>query len=226
MVVVELKSFAEIKKILANHQRILLVGCGTCATVCLAGGERQLEVLTAALKMTRQAQGKEVTLAQRVLLRQCEPEFVEQLLPEASSYEAILSLGCGAGIQTIAEQIKDIPVYPGVNTKFIGAADGEALWNEKCVACGDCLLATTGGICPIARCAKGLLNGPCGGTNAGKCEVDTSKDCAWVLIYERLKNLGQLGLMREIIAPKDFSKTTTPRTLKLGGREGAKVEVS
>jgi hypothetical protein len=124
--------------------------------------------------------------------------------------EAILSLGCGAGVQTIAEIFKERPVYPALNTKFLGIPERHGSWSERCLACGDCILDLTGGICPLTRCPKGLLNGPCGGTDDGKCEVDREKDCAWTLIYQQLERQGRLDLMRKYYPPRNFQAVLRP----------------
>lgn len=128
-----------------------------------------------------------------------------------SQYDAIFSMACGAGVQSIAERLRNIPVLPALNTMFIGASDGEGNFSEMCAACGDCILYKTGGICPVARCAKGLINGPCGGSQAGLCEVSKDVPCAWQLIYSRLGKLNQLHLLREMSLPKSWS--VRPRRL-------------
>ena len=132
---------------------------------------------------------------------------IEEIRYKAEQCDAILSMACGAGVQLVAEVFEDKAVYPALNTKFIGVSEGQGRWSEFCSACGDCILAETGGICPLTRCSKGLLNGPCGGSVEGKCEVDPEKlDCAWQLIYDRLKRLGRLDVLEKIREPKDWSK--------------------
>lgn len=212
MIVAELKPFVEIKDALASYKRVLLVGCGTCTTVCLTGGERQVELLATALRLARQADGDVLETEETTIQRQCEPEFVESL--DASGVEAILSFGCGAGVQLLADALAPTPVFPALNTKFIGVAESHGHWVERCAACGDCVLDETGGICPVARCAKGILNGPCGGTNDGRCEVGDAP-CAWALIYERLAAQGRLDKFRTIASPKDYAAATGPRRLDL-----------
>ena len=130
--------------------------------------------------------------------------------------DAILSLGCGEGVQVIAEVFSDKRVYPANDTKFIGSQDRELdKFSELCSACGECILDKTAGICPITRCAKGLLNGPCGGQLQGKCEVDKENDCAWILIWKRLKERGEMDLFNEVWMPRDRRKSSSPR--KIGG---------
>lgn len=198
MVVAEIKPFEEIKNTLREYKRVLIVGCGTCVTVCLSGGRKQVELLASALRMSRSMEGDEVIIGEKVLPRQCEPKFVDMLKDDAGQYEAILSMGCGAGVQGIADRIMDIPVLPALNTTFIGMADEKGRYLEVCAACGNCILSETGGICPVSRCAKGLIHGPCGGSQRGLCEVSKDNPCAWQLIYERLVKLNKVNSLREM----------------------------
>lgn len=186
-------------------QDVLIVGCGTCMTVCGAGGEREVSFLHNAL-LVAQVKGnrKKHTFTEYTLKRQCDPEFLETLDHQASSVEAILSLGCGIGVQALAERYPDRFVLPGVNTAFLGMAREWGVWDARCAACGDCRLAETGGICPITRCNKGIVNGPCAGPKNGKCEVSQELDCAWILIYQRLEKLQQLDNMRRYTPPRNF----------------------
>ncbi len=215
MIVAEVKPFEEIKDMLKDYKKVLIVGCGTCVTVCLSGGERQVELLASAIRMARKIDGDEIIVEERTIPRQCDTEFINQLEDEASQYDAILSMGCGAGVQGIAERFKNIPVLPALNTKFIGISDVKGTWVEACAACGDCILALTGGICPVTTCSKGLLNGPCGGTKNGKCEVNPEIPCAWVRIYERRKELGKLDDFKKTIGSKDWSKGQKPGSYKV-----------
>ena len=197
MIVAEVKPFDEIKELLREYKKVLILGCGTCVTVCMSGGERQVELLASAVRMARKLENSELSVGEKTILRQCDPEFIDQIINEASGYDAILSMACGAGVQGVAEKIKDIPVLPAMNTRFIGLTDGQGTWAEVCAACGDCVLGVTGGICPIATCPKGILNGPCGGNKNGKCEVNLEMPCAWVRIYEKTKELGKLDDLKK-----------------------------
>lgn len=210
MIVADIKPLAEIKEMLKNYRRILVLGCGTCVAVCLTGGKRQVELLASALRMIKKEERKDFIVGERTLVRQCEPRFIDQIKDEISDYEVILSMGCGAGVQEIVERLRTVSVLPAMNTMFIGSADGNGNFLEMCAACGDCILSLTGGICPLARCPKGLLNGPCGGTKNGKCEVSPDIPCAWVLIYERMKEIGRLDELKKEIDAKDWSKTRRP----------------
>lgn len=210
MIVAERKPLEEIEEMIAGYKRILIVGCGTCVTICWAGGEKEVGILASQLRLAFGKDGNELLTSEVTIERQCEREMVEELRDKVQEVEAIVSLGCGAGVQTIAEVFEETPVYPALNTKFVGMPEREGVWVETCRACGDCFLGKTGGICPVVRCAKGLLNGPCGGTKRGKCEVDPEKDCAWTLIYRRLEKQGRLDLMRKYYPPRNFQAVTRP----------------
>lgn len=210
MIVAQRKPVEEIKQALEGYEKILIVGCGTCVAVCMAGGEREVGVLASMLKMSFKMDGKEVEIGEVTVERQCDKEFMQPLEEKIKDYQVVISLACGIGVQFLSELYEGTYVMPGVNTRFLGSNEGEGMWQERCRACGECVLAQTGGVCPITICAKGLLNGPCGGTNDGKCEVDKDKDCAWTLIYQRLEKLGKLDNIRSIFPPKNYQTQTTP----------------
>lgn len=205
MIVASPKSITELKKLIAGHQKVLFAGCGTCVTVCLAGGEREVGIAGYAVRMARKLEGEPLVLTQVTIERQCENEFIKDLAEHTDGVDAIVSFGCGVGVQAIAERFPGMPVYAGLNTDFMGLLEEQAIWTEKCLGCGDCVLAEYGGICPVTRCAKRLLNGPCGGSTEDCCEVDPDRPCAWQLIYMRLKSIGQLDRLDEIAEPKDWS---------------------
>ncbi|MFA5844238.1 MAG: methylenetetrahydrofolate reductase C-terminal domain-containing protein [Coriobacteriia bacterium] len=201
MIVVRAKPLEEVFDMVVAHERVLLVGCNTCAAVSLAGGEMEVATLVEALRLMAARRGRAIEFTGSVLQRQCEPEFLEELGDEG--YDAVLSLGCGAGVALLSDTTK-VPVYPALDTMFIGAAKGFASWQAECSACGQCVLGRTAGICPITRCAKGIMNGPCGGVKDGRCELG-DRDCAWVLIYERLEAQGRLGEFGRFGEAKDHS---------------------
>jgi ferredoxin len=205
MIVASMKSIMELKAIIADHKTVLFAGCGTCVTVCLAGGERETGIAAEAMRMAYRLDHDQIEISQVVVERQCDGEFLKDLEEPASKADAILSFGCGAGVQAIAGHFPKLPVYSALNTHFLGAHDEKDAWTEKCLGCGDCMLAQFGGICPVTRCAKRLLNGPCGGSLKDRCEISPEKPCAWQLIYERLKNIDQLDRLEEIVPPKDWS---------------------
>jgi ferredoxin len=211
MIVAEQKPIEEITGLLAGHKRVLVLGCGTCVTVCLAGGEREVATLAAVLAL-----GTNTQIEQNTIERQCDAEFFEKVAQQAESCDAILSMACGIGVQMAAKVFADKAVYPALNTKFIGTNDGAGRWSENCLACGDCKLGVFAAVCPVTRCSKSLLNGPCGGSANGMCEVDPKNiECGWQLIYDRLKALGKLDVLAETAAPRDWSKTHSGGPRKL-----------
>lgn len=206
MIVADRKKIPEIRDMVQDHNKVLLVGCGTCVTVCLAGGERETNILGSALRMSLKLAGKEnVQVDECTIERQCEDAFIDDLASKVGDYDAICSLGCGAGVQALAERFDKTAVYPGVNTQFIGILESQGVWTEKCASCGNCRLGEFAGICPITRCAKRMLNGPCGGSRDGKCEVNPELDCGWQLIYNRAEALGLTDRLGEIVDPHDWS---------------------
>ena len=212
MIIAERKPLEEIRNMIAGYKKILVVGCRTCVTICWAGGEKEVGILSSQLRLASSREGNELSIVEATVERQCEREMVlDELRDKVQDVEAILSMGCGVGVQTVADVFEEKPVFPALNTTFMGMSEAEGVWTEKCGACGDCMLYWTGGICPVVRCAKGLLNGPCGGTRkGGKCEIDPEKDCAWVLIYRRLEKQGRLDLMRKYYEPKNFRAVKRP----------------
>jgi ferredoxin len=206
MIVADRKKIPEIRDMIKDHQRVLLLGCGTCVTVCLAGGEREVGILGTALRMSLRLIGRgNVVVDECTIERQCEDAFIDIVAPRVGAYDAICSLGCGAGVQNLAERFPNTPVYPGLNTQFIGVLESQGVWTEKCAACGNCRLGEFAGICPFSRCAKRLLNGPCGGSQDGRCEVRPELECGWQLIYDRASALGMLGKLEAIAEPHDWS---------------------
>ena len=187
------KPLEEIIEMIGDSKKVLIAGCGGCVTVCEAGGDKEVKVLASSLRLYYTQAGEEKELDEATVTRQCDMEYLEELAANMDKYDAVVSLACGAGVQYMAERYKDKPVFPGVDTCFIGVNLERGVYSERCQACGKCILGSTGGICPVARCSKRMLNGPCGGSEGGKCEVDKEIDCGWHLIYERLKALGTAG---------------------------------
>ena len=204
MITAERKPLEEIVAYIKPFKRILLLGCNECVTVCAAGGRKEVGVLASGIQMSMLKSGSSVEIREHTLERQCDPEYVEELLSMIDSVDAVLSMACGCGVQQLAMRFRDKPVFPALNTKFMGGSDRHGVWTERCQGCGDCLLGLTGGICPIAKCAKQLMNGPCGGSAAGVCEVGEDVECAWHLIWERLKALDLTDQYLEIMPAKDW----------------------
>jgi len=205
MIVADKKPIEEIIEAIKDYSKILILGCNECVTVCEAGGKKEVGILASALRMYFLNQGREVKIDENTLQRQCDHEYLDEILDQVDQYDAVVSLACGVGVQFSAEKYTTTPILPGVNTCFLGATEERGLWTERCQACGQCILATTGGICPVSRCAKRVMNGPCGGSTAGKCEINKEVDCAWQLIVDRLKALDKLDTYEELSPIKDWS---------------------
>jgi ferredoxin len=208
MIVGEQKPIEEIWGMIKGYKKVLVFGCNTCVAVCHAGGEKQAQIMASLLRIKAEEEGVEMTIEDLACERQCEQEFLNPHLEKLKTYDLVLSTSCGVGVNFVSTLIGDLPVFPGLNTEFFGAVTQPGMFVEMCGGCGNCILHLTGGICPIVRCSKSLLNGPCGGTNNGKCEVSEEIDCAWYLIVERMKKLGTLEKLFEIQPPKDWATST------------------
>lgn len=215
MIITKQKEFQEILKYLEGQNKIFIIGCGECSTTCKTGGEAEVK----AVSQTLEKSGKTIT-GWCVPSAPCVASQVKLALAKnkkpIDASDAILVLACGLGIQSVKDNLRgDKPIHVACDTLFMGAVDAGGAFLEKCSACGDCVLELTEAICPVTRCPKSLLNGPCGGQNKGKCEVSAHRDCVWILIYNELKKHGRLGLLRQIKPPKDHSKISKPRKLVL-----------
>ncbi|MFQ5433634.1 MAG: methylenetetrahydrofolate reductase C-terminal domain-containing protein [Anaerolineae bacterium] len=215
MIVAQKKSLDEVKALLKDAEKVLVVGCGTCVTVCFAGGSREAAITASSLRMTSKLDGDPKAVKEVTVQRQCEWEYLDQIEEQVKEADIVLSLGCGIGVQAIAEHFPDAWVVPGLNTSFLGLPTEQGVWAERCAACGDCILGLTGGICPIARCSKSLLNGPCGGSENGHCEINPEVDCAWQLIYDRLVSKDKLHVLLDLQPPKNWqhSRDGGPRKI-------------
>ena len=197
----------ELDRLLDGLGRVFIIGCGTCVTLTHTGGEPEVK----AMKEKLLEKGKLVTGAV-VLPVACDNltnEALKEYGDQIDQSDVLLIMTCAFGVQTIARQLKKM-VVPALDTLFIGKETGVGQFDEICTQCGTCILGETGGICPVTTCHKGLVNGPCGGTNNGKCEIDNEKDCAWTLIYNRLKELGRLDAMRKLQKPRNHQGEPTP----------------
>lgn len=212
MIISQKKPLEQVLEYLKDKNKIFITGCSLCATTCATGGEKQI----IEMKKTLEEQGKQVT-GWVVLDPSCHKLQVRATLKKQKEAlkgsDAILCMACGDGVQTVAGLVK-IPVYPSNDTMFIGEIERLGNYIETCKACGKCELGWSAGVCPITRCAKSLLNGPCGGAKDGKCEVNPENDCAWILIYERLREEDMLDTLIEIKDPKDYSTAANPRKIK------------
>ena len=216
MIVAEQKPIDEIIGSLAGFKKVVVASCGTCVTVCMAGGEKEASAVCGMLTADARENGRDLSVSLVNLKRQCDDEFIDDLEAELLDGDVILSMACGVGVQFLAGKYADKIIMPGLNTKFFGAAKELGYWTELCAGCGNCLLEKTGGVCPIARCSKSILNGPCGGSQTGKCEINEEIDCAWQLIYDKLSALGRLDKLFEIYEPRDWrtSRDGGPRSVR------------
>lgn len=209
------KPLEEIIGMVQNFSKLLIAGCDGCVTVCEAGGLKEVQVLASALRLYFTQAGKSATIDEISLTRQCNKEYLAELGDKIDDYEAVVSVACGCGVQFMVEMYHHKIIFPGVDTCFLGVTEDRGIYAERCQACGKCILADTGGICPIARCSKRMLNGPCGGSEDAKCEINKDLPCGWCLIYERLKTLGQLDRFERPVEPKDWvtSRDGGPRKI-------------
>ncbi len=205
MITATRKSLDEIKNMIRPYTRVLVAGCGSCVAECAAGGEKEVAQLVSALSMAFKIEGGGPSLTEVTVDRQCVNIFLDELEDPTRSHDAVLSLACGAGVQALAERHADRNIFPALDTQFLGQTKSPGLWLENCLGCGQCKLFYFGAICPLGRCAKQLFNGPCGGSQNGKCETDSEKPCAWQLIIDRLDGLGALNRLEEIYEPCDWS---------------------
>ncbi|MCX5711264.1 MAG: methylenetetrahydrofolate reductase C-terminal domain-containing protein [Candidatus Omnitrophica bacterium] len=213
MIITEKKSIEEILESLKGYQKIFLVGCGECSTTCKTGGEPELKEMKALLEQHRKTVLGMCMPSAPCIAPQIKAELAKNMKALRES-EAFLVLACGLGAQSVKDNDRlGLAIIPALNTVFGAVMDAQGNFVEKCSLCGECVLDVTGGICPVTLCAKGLLNGPCGGMNKGKCEVDKDKDCAWVLIYQELEKRKKLNQIKEIQQPKDYKKSTKPHKL-------------
>lgn len=216
MIITERKPLEEVMAYVGNAKTVAIIGCGSCATACQTGGEAQIAELKAALE----AAGKTVvatTVADYCCMSLGVRGKMRPLI--AAKPDCVIAMSCGDGVQCVAKNAQNIPVYPSNNTLFLGEAARFGVWEESCHLCGECVLGRTGAICPISQCAKSLVNGPCGGQKNGKCEVNPENDCAWIKIYERLKATGQLEKLSQSRVDKGYGDFTYPRTVTLRGKK-------
>jgi len=186
------------------YSKILVVGCKGCVTVCNVGGLKEVQILAATLKIARKKDGRPLQVDEALLERQCDPEYVAMLKDTVYDYEAVISMACGVGPQFLSEAYPDQRFYPAVNTTFFGGAVAHGIWEERCAGCGTCIIHYFDGLCPIARCSKSLLNGPCGGSDHGKCEISKEVDCIWDKIVRKKMEQGRLNDLLDVVPAKNW----------------------
>ncbi|MEW6520195.1 MAG: methylenetetrahydrofolate reductase C-terminal domain-containing protein [Thermodesulfobacteriota bacterium] len=205
MIIAERKPVDEIVGMVSDARKVLVLGCRGCVTVCSAGGEREVEILASLIRLGMQKQGKQIETIEGTLVRQCDKEYIDAIDEWQGQYDAIVSMACGVGVNFIANLRPSVRVYPAVNTSFFGGSAEQGVWKEQCAGCGNCVLHLTGGLCPVARCAKSLMNGPCGGSVNGRCEIHPDVECIWQSIHDRLGRIGNAEAMNVIAPIRDWS---------------------
>jgi hypothetical protein len=213
MVIAEIKPLEQIKEMLKGRRKVLNTGCGGCAAVCLAGGQKEVDTLNTKLNLSFKADGTPCQVDGFTVERQCEPQFIREFDRMVGDYDAILSMACGAGVQFLADRYPEKPVLPAVNSVFVGVNMNIGWYEERCRCCGDCVLGETGGICPVTMCAKSLFNGPCGGPQGESCECSTDTPCAWVAIHKRLKTQNRLDLIMKLREPREWDNQLQRRLI-------------
>jgi ferredoxin len=211
MIVADRKPLQEILEMIKDFNKILIIGCKGCVTVCNVGGSKEVGILASSLKIARKKEGRPLEVDEKTLERQCDPEYVDQIKDIVNDYDGVISMACGVGPQFLSERYPDSRFFPAVNTTFFGGALQHGIWEERCAGCGTCVIHYFEGMCPIARCSKSLLNGPCGGSAAGKCEISKDVDCIWDLIVKKKMEQGRLDDLLEFRPAKDW------RTSRDGG---------
>jgi ferredoxin len=221
MIVGKQKPLDEIWEMIKGHRKVMIFGCNTCVAVCHEGGNKEAEILASLLRMKAKQEGVDLEIRNGGIERQCEHEFFDSAEEQIQWADAVLSIACGAGIQFTAEKWPQKLILPGLNTTFIGVVDRPGVFTERCAMCGDCILHLTDGLCPIARCSKSLLHGPCGGSAKGKCEISKEVDCIWDMIVKKKMEKGRLEDLTKIKPNKDW------RTARDGGpRKSVREELA
>ncbi len=204
MIVADRKSLDEIQDMVKNYQKVMILGCKGCVTVCNVGGLKEVQILSSTLKIARRQMGQELEVGEHIIERQCDPEYINQIKEDVEDYDAILSMACGVGPQFLSEAYPNKRFMPAVNTTFFGGAVAHGIWEERCAGCGSCVTHYFDGMCPIARCSKSIMHGPCGGSTKGKCEIDTELICIWDKIIEKKAAEGRLDDLSLCCPPKDW----------------------
>jgi hypothetical protein len=227
MITAERKPLDEIISLAGDSEKVLVAGCDTCVAICLTGGEKEAEILASELRIAAAQNGRTVEIGHISAIRQCEWEYLDAIAEKVEAADVVVSMACGIGIQSMAEKFAPKIVLPAVNTNMLGMPQEHAVWLERCGACGECVIGETAGICPVVRCSKSLMNGPCGGSHDGKCEVTTPQkeeiDCAWHLIWERLRAQGREEMMYVNRPPKNWSKSNSGGPRKMVREEAKPV---
>ena len=211
MIIADRKPVGELLGMVQDCNRVLILGCKGCVTVCNVGGTKEVGVLASILKIARKKEGRPLHVDEKTIERQCDPEYIAQVKDLVGQYDAVISMACGVGPQFLSEAYPDQRFFPAVNTTSFGGALQHGIWSERCAGCGTCLIHHFDGMCPIARCSKSLLHGPCGGSARGKCEISKEVDCIWDMIVKKKMEKGRLEDLTKMKPNKDW------RTARDGG---------
>jgi ferredoxin len=211
MIIADRKPLGELLEMVKDSNRILILGCKGCVTVCNVGGTKEVGVLASILKIARRKEGRPLHVDEKTIERQCDPEYIAQVKDLVGQYDAVISMACGVGPQFLSEAYPDQRFFPAVNTTSFGGAVKHGVWAERCAGCGTCVIHHFDGMCPIARCSKSLLHGPCGGSARGKCEISKEVDCIWDMIVKKKMEKGRLEDLTRMKPNKDW------RTARDGG---------
>lgn len=211
MIVADRKPISELLDMVKPYKKIMIAGCKGCVTVCNVGGTKEVQILASTLKIARKKENNPVEIDEITLERQCDPEYIEQIKGTVQDYDAVVSMACGVGPQFLSEAYPDQRFFPAVDTKFFGGAVQHGVWAERCAGCGTCGIHKFEGLCPIARCSKSLMNGPCGGSADGKCEISKEVECIWDMIVRKKMEQGRLEDLVVLKPSKDW------RTARDGG---------
>jgi ferredoxin len=211
MIIADRKPAGELLEMVKDCNRILILGCKGCVTVCNVGGTKEVGVLASILKIARNKEGRPLQVDEKTIERQCDPEYIGQVKDLVGQYDAVISMACGVGPQFLSEAYPDQRFFPALNTTSFGGAVSHGMWSERCAGCGTCVIHHFDGMCPIARCSKSLLHGPCGGSARGKCEISKEVDCIWDMIVKKKMEKGRLEDLTKMKPNKDW------RTARDGG---------
>jgi ferredoxin len=211
MIIADRKPLGELLEMVKDFNKILILGCKGCVTVCNVGGAKEVGILASILKIARKKEGRPLQVDEKTIERQCDPEYIAQVKDLVGHYDAVMSMACGVGPQFLSEAYPDQRFFPAVNTTSFGGAVQHGIWAERCAGCGTCIIHHFDGLCPIARCSKSLLHGPCGGSAKGKCEISKEVDCIWDMIVKKKMEKGRLEDLMEMKPNKDW------RTARDGG---------
>lgn len=204
MIVADRKPFSELLEMVDGCNRIMIVGCKGCVTVCNVGGLKEVQILASALKIARKKTGHPLEVEESLLERQCDPEYIGLLKEQVNDFDAVMSMACGVGPQFLSEAYPEQRFFPAVNTTFFGGAVRHGVWEERCAGCGTCIIHQYDGLCPISRCSKSLMNGPCGGSSHGACEISPDTVCIWDRIVRKKMEAGKVNDLMNLAPVKSW----------------------